>query len=87
MKETGKRIKKKQKSKFKIAVLRILIFIFVIGIGYIGYYKSEKDVFRYYYFVNADNEEEYNNLKVVRYKLSNYFFDLFIKSEYYVNIT
>lgn len=25
------------------------------------YYKSETDVFRYYYFVNATNEEEYNN--------------------------
>lgn len=25
------------------------------------YYKSEKDVFRYYYFINAENEEEYNN--------------------------
>jgi len=25
------------------------------------YYKSEKDVFRYYYFVNAQNEEEYND--------------------------
>lgn len=24
------------------------------------YYKSEKDVFRYYYFVNAENEQEYN---------------------------
>ena len=24
------------------------------------YYKSEKDVFRYYYFVNAENEEEFN---------------------------
>ena len=24
------------------------------------YYKSEKNVFRYYYFVNANNEEEYN---------------------------
>lgn len=24
------------------------------------YYKSEKDVFRYYYFVNANNEAEYN---------------------------
>ena len=24
------------------------------------YYKSEKNVFRYYYFVNARNEEEYN---------------------------
>ena len=24
------------------------------------YYKSETDVFRYYYFVNAENEEEYN---------------------------
>ena len=24
------------------------------------YYKSEKDVFRYYYFVNAENEEQYN---------------------------
>lgn len=25
------------------------------------YYKSEQNVFRYYYFVNAENEEEYNN--------------------------
>lgn len=24
------------------------------------YYKSEKDVFRYYYFINAKNEEEFN---------------------------
>lgn len=24
------------------------------------YYKSETNVFRYYYFINADNEEEYN---------------------------
>lgn len=24
------------------------------------YYKSEKNVFRYYYFVNANNEQEYN---------------------------
>lgn len=24
------------------------------------YYKSEQNVFRYYYFVNADNEEQYN---------------------------
>ena len=24
------------------------------------YYKNENDVFRYYYFVNANNEEEYN---------------------------
>ena len=25
------------------------------------YYKSEKDVFRYYYFVNAKNEDEFND--------------------------
>ncbi len=24
------------------------------------YYKSEQDVFRYYYFINAENEQEYN---------------------------
>ena len=24
------------------------------------YYKSEKDVFRYYYFINAENEDEFN---------------------------
>ena len=24
------------------------------------YYKSEKDVFRYYYFIDAENEQEYN---------------------------
>lgn len=25
------------------------------------YYKSDRNVFRYYYFVNASNENEYNN--------------------------
>lgn len=25
------------------------------------YYKKEKNVFRYYYFINAENEEEYNS--------------------------
>lgn len=25
------------------------------------YYKDEKNVFRYYYFINAENEEEYND--------------------------
>ena len=25
------------------------------------YYKSEQNVFRYYYFVNADNEQQYND--------------------------
>lgn len=25
------------------------------------YYQDEKNVFRYYYFINAENEEEYNN--------------------------
>ena len=25
------------------------------------YYKSEQDVFRYYYFINAANEEEFEN--------------------------
>lgn len=25
------------------------------------YYKSEQDVFRYYYFITAENEEDYNN--------------------------
>ena len=25
------------------------------------FYKSEQNVFRYYYFVNAETEEEYNN--------------------------
>ncbi len=25
------------------------------------YYKSEKDVFRYYFFINANNEEEFND--------------------------
>ena len=25
------------------------------------YYKSEKDVFRYYYFINAENEKEFND--------------------------
>ena len=26
----------------------------------LNYYKSEKNVFRYYYFINAENEKEYN---------------------------
>ena len=25
------------------------------------YYKSETDVFRYYYFINAENEQEFND--------------------------
>ena len=25
------------------------------------YYKTEKNVFRYYYFINAESEEDYNN--------------------------
>ena len=28
------------------------------------YYKSEQNVFRYYYFVNAENEDEYNNFVI-----------------------
>ena len=25
------------------------------------YYQSEQNVFRYYYFINAENEEQFNN--------------------------
>lgn len=36
------------------------------------YYKSEKDVFRYYYFINAENEEEYSNFVTNAKKASIY---------------
>ena len=36
------------------------------------YYKSEQNVFRYYYFVNAENEEEYNEFVNNAKKLSIY---------------
>lgn len=36
------------------------------------YYKSEKNVFRYYYFVNADNEKEYNEFVTNAKKASIY---------------
>lgn len=34
-----------------------ILFVFYSRV----YYKSEKNVFRYYYFVNANNEQEYND--------------------------
>ena len=36
------------------------------------YYKKEQDVFRYYYFVNANNEEEYNDFIYNAKKVSLY---------------
>ncbi len=36
------------------------------------YYKNEKNVFRYYYFINANNEEEYNNYVEESKKVSLY---------------
>lgn len=36
------------------------------------YYKSEQNVFRYYYFVNANNEEEYNDYVYNAKKVSIY---------------
>lgn len=36
------------------------------------YYKSEKNVFRYYYFINAESEEEYNNYVEESKKVSLY---------------
>lgn len=36
------------------------------------YYKSEKDVFRYYYFINAETETEYNNYVTESKKASLY---------------
>ena len=44
------------------------------------YYKSEKDVFRYYYFVNAENEQEYNNFVNNAKKVSIY--DTEVTAEY-----
>ena len=44
------------------------------------YYKSEKDVFRYYYFVNANNEAEYNEFINEAKKASIY--DTGITAEY-----
>ncbi len=36
------------------------------------YYKSEKDVFRYYYFINAETEADYNNYVEESKKVSLY---------------
>jgi len=36
------------------------------------YYKSEKNVFRYYYFINAENEKEFNDYVVNSKKASLY---------------
>ena len=44
------------------------------------YYKNEKDVFRYYYFINAENEEEYNNFVNNAKKVSLY--DTGVNAEY-----
>lgn len=44
------------------------------------YYKSEKDVFRYYYFVNANNKEEYNEFVNNSKKVSIY--DTGVNAEY-----
>ena len=44
------------------------------------YYQDEQDVFRYYYFINADNESEYNNYISESKKASLY--DTGITAEY-----
>lgn len=44
------------------------------------YYQDEKNVFRYYYFVNAENEQEYNNFVNNAKKVSIY--DTGITAEY-----
>lgn len=44
------------------------------------YYKSEKNVFRYYYFVNAENEQEYNEFVTEAQKASIY--DTGVTAEY-----
>lgn len=44
------------------------------------YYKSEQNVFRYYYFINAENEEEYNNYVAESKKASIY--DTGVTAEY-----
>lgn len=44
------------------------------------YYKSEKNVFRYYYFVNAENEQEYNDFVENAKKVSIY--DTGVDAEY-----
>ncbi len=44
------------------------------------YYKSEKNVFRYYYFIDANNEEEYNEFVNNAKKAS--FYDTGVTAEY-----
>lgn len=44
------------------------------------YYKSEKNVFRYYFFVNAENEQEYNDFVNNAKKVSIY--DTGVDAEY-----
>ena len=43
------------------------------------YYKSEKNVFRYYYFINANTEEEYNQFVTNAKKASLYDIDVTAK--------
>ena len=52
----------KEHTKIKFTTLKEDVAYEIISVFYSKvYYQDEKDVFRYYYFVNAENEAEYNN--------------------------
>ena len=52
----------KEHTKIKFTTLKEDSMYEILSVFYSRvYYEKEKDVFRYYYFINADNEEEYNH--------------------------
>lgn len=52
----------KEHTKIKFTTLKEDVAYEIISVFYSRvYYQNEQDVFRYYYFVNAENETEYNN--------------------------
>ena len=71
----------KEHTKIKFTTLKEDVNYEIISVFYSRvYYQDEQNVFRYYYFVNAENEQEYNNFVNNAKKVSIY--DTGITAEY-----
>ena len=71
----------KKHTKIKFTTLKEDVDYEIMSVFYSRvYYQDEKKVFRYYYFVNAENENEYNNYVEQCKKVSIY--DTGITAEY-----
>ena len=71
----------KKHTKIKFTTLKEDVDYEIMSVFYSRvYYQDEKNVFRYYYFVNAENENEYNNYVEQCKKVSIY--DTGITAEY-----